>query len=97
MLQLVIVLKGLAEFAILLVLAQGLVYALSFGRHEVNPVYRGIRFLTSPVNGLVRRITPGVILDKHVPAVSLLLLFFCWVGLLVAKVQLMPIGAAAGG
>ena len=97
MLSLVIVLKGLVEFALLLLVAQGLVFVVSFGRHEVNRVYRGIRFLTSPVNAAVRRITPRLILDKHVPAVSALLLFFCWVALLVAKVQLMPVVTRAGG
>lgn len=96
MLPVVIVLKGLCEFALLLLLAQGLVYLLSFGRHEANRVYRGIRFLTSPVTRAVRPITPRMIVDRHVPAVAAMLLFWAWVALLVAKVQLTPIPAAGG-
>ncbi len=87
-LSVVIVLKGLVEFVVLLLLGQGLVFLLSFGRHEANPVYRMLRFLTSPVTGAVRRVTPSVIIDRHVPAVAVFLLFWIWVALLVAKVRL---------
>jgi len=48
LLGIVVVLKGLAEFAGLLLVGQGLVYALSFGRHEANAVYRMFRLSTSP-------------------------------------------------
>ena len=79
MLNLVVVLKGLVEFAALLIVAQGLVLMLSFGRHEENPIYRFIRFLTSPVVRVARWVSPRVIVDKHVPAVALFMLFVIWV------------------
>ncbi len=93
MLSMVIVLKGLVEFAGLMLLGQGLVWVLSFGRHETNPVYRGMRFLTSPVTRVVRRATPAFIVDRHIPALAFGLLFWVWVALLVAKLRLqMPVG-----
>lgn len=83
------VLKGLAEFAALLLVGQGLVYALSFGKHEANAVYRMFRLLTSPIVRLARVVTPKKVSDKHVPFVALLLLFWIWVFLLFTKFNIM--------
>ena len=89
MLALVTVLKGLVEFAILLLVGQGLVFLLSFGRHEGNPVYRMFRFLTSPVVRVGRLIAPRFVVDQHIPALALFLLLWIWVGLKFAQVQLL--------
>ena len=93
-LSLVIILKGLAEVIGLMLVAQGLVFALSFGRHEGNAIYRGIRFLNSPVLRVVRSITPKVVIDRHLPAVALFLIVASWFVLTVAKAVLG--GAHAG-
>ena len=69
----------LVFWAGLLLLAQGAVYVLSFGRHEDNAVYRFIRFLTSPVTRVVRVLTPAKVADRHVPIVAFFLLFWVWV------------------
>lgn len=88
----VVVLKGLVEFAGLLILGQGLVFMLSFGKHEQNPVYQLMRFLTSPVTRVVRKITPAFVVDRHVPAVALFVLFWIWVVLILMKARLqMPV------
>ncbi|MBP6853947.1 MAG: hypothetical protein KA164_20300 [Rhodoferax sp.] len=81
--------KGLVEFAAFLLLAQGGIYLLSFGGHERNAVYRAVRFLTSPITRLVRRITPSRITDRHVPVVAFFLLFWIWV-LVFNGIRLMP-------
>jgi len=73
------VLKGLAEFVGFLLLGQGLVYVLSFGRHETNPIYQFFRFLTRPVVRTVRGMTPQVVVDRHVPMVAFMLVFWVWV------------------
>jgi len=90
----VALLKGLVEFAAFLLLAQGGIFVLSFGTHERNPVYRAVRFLTSPITRVVRLITPARIADRHVPIVAFLLLFWLWV-LVFDGIRLMP--RAAGG
>ena len=81
MLTTVTVAKALVEFVGLLLLGQGLVFLLSFGRHESNPIYRFLRFLTRPVVRPVRVITPRFVVDQHVPAIALFILFWAWVAL----------------
>lgn len=88
MLSAVVVLKGLAEFVGLMLIGQGLVFLLSFGRHETNPIYRFMRFITSPVTGAVRRVAPAFVVDRHIPALALALVFWIWIGLTVAKIGL---------
>ena len=77
------------KFVGLLLLGQLLVYALSFGRHDSNPIYRLFRFLTSPVVRAVRWITPAKVADRHVPVVSFLLLFWVWALLIFVRLDLM--------
>jgi hypothetical protein len=73
----------LVLYAGLLLLGQFLVFALSFGRHETNPIYRFFRFLTSPVVRIARYVTPRKVDDRHVPVVAFLLLFWIFFGLAV--------------
>ncbi len=73
-----VILKGLAEFAGLLLIGQGLVYVLSFGKHEANAVYRFFRLITSPVVKGARLITPAKVDDRHVPFVAFAILFWVW-------------------
>lgn len=89
MLGAVVVLKGLAEFAGLLLIGQGLVYVLSFGKHEGNSVYRMFRLLTSPIVRAARVITPSKVSDQHVPFVALMLLFWIWLFLSYTKFSMM--------
>lgn len=85
----VVVLKGLAEFAALLLLGRGTVYLLSFGKHETNVIYLAFRFVTRPVTALVRRITPAKVSDQHVPFVAFLLLFWVWLFLVYTKLSML--------
>lgn len=82
-------LHELVKFAGMLLIGQCLVYVLSFGRHENNPIYRVFRFLTSPVVKCVRRITPAKVADHHVPVVSFFLVFWAWVLLIFVRQELM--------
>ena len=87
------VVHELVKFAGLLLLAQGLVYVLSFGRHETNVIYKFLRFLTSPVTNVVRRITPRLVVDRHVPFAAFFLLFWLYVILIFVRLDLIK-GAA---
>lgn len=86
-------LHELVKFAGLILLAQGLVFVFSFGRHEGNPVYRFLRFLSSPVTRVVRRITPALVVDRHVPVVAFMLLFWAWLALIFVRRALILQGA----
>ena len=96
--DLVVIFKGLVEFSALILLGQGLVYLLSFGRHETNAVYRFFRLLSSPVVKSVRVITPKQVADRHLPMVGFFLLFWLWFGLLLAKaaIYIPSSGSTAG-
>lgn len=83
----------LVKFIGLLLIGQGLVYVMSFGRHDNNPIYRVFRFLTSPVVRGVRLITPTKVADRHVPVVSFFLAFWAWVILIFVRHDLMQGGA----
>lgn len=89
MLGLVVVLKGLAEFAGLLLIGRGLVYLLSFGKHEANAIYRFFRFLTAPIVRTVRWITPAKVADRHVGVVAAILLFWLWLFLSYMKFSIL--------
>jgi len=94
MASVVIVLKGLVEFAALLLLARGAVYLLSFGKYEQNPIYQILVFLTRPLVRAARAITPAAVVDRHVAAVALFLLFWIWIGLVFLKAAYVPVGPA---
>ena len=86
MLKLLLVVKGLVEFAGFLLIGQLLVYMLSFGRHEENAVYKMMRFLTSPMTRVARAVTPGKVADRHVPFVAFFILFWIYVAVMAVIV-----------
>lgn len=88
------VVHELVKLAGMLYIGQALVWLLSFGRHEGNPIYALLRLLTSPVTRLARAITPRQVVDRHVPFVAFLLLFWAWVALIFVRRNLMLQGAA---
>jgi uncharacterized membrane protein YedE/YeeE len=96
LIEIVSVLKGMAEFIALLLMGQGLVYLMSFGRHDTNAVYLMFRFLSSPVIRVVRLVTPNRVADKHLPFVGFFLLFWVWFGLVIVKASLMTSGVPTG-
>ncbi len=67
---------SLSTYGMLLLAGQGVVYFLSFGKHETNAVYRLLRLIATPIVKPVRFITPKIIIDKHVPFVAFLILFW---------------------
>lgn len=87
-LQLVVILKALAEVALFAFLGQGILYLLAGAKRETNFVYTTFKLLTSPVTKFTRLITPRVILDRHVAFVAFFLLLLVWIGLTIAKISM---------
>jgi hypothetical protein len=79
------ILRALAEVALLTLFGQGLLAFLAGSRRATNPVYRLFQIVTSPVIRAVRFITPKIVIDRHIPFVSFVLLFWLWIGLAAAK------------
>jgi uncharacterized protein YggT (Ycf19 family) len=74
--QTLVLVAGLA------LLAQFLVGIFSWRRRSENIVYRLFQVIASPVVKLVRWITPKVVLDRHIPLATfmLLLVAYFWLG-----------------
>lgn len=87
-LLLVTIAKALVELAGLFLLGQGVLYVLAGRKREGNFAYQLFRVLTRPVIRITRAITPRIVVDKHIPFVAVLLLFWLWVTLVLLKVHL---------
>ena len=79
------ILRALVEVAGLFLLGQGVLWLLAGPARERNVMYRLFTVLTAPVLWCVRRLTPRVILDRHLPVVSFFLLFWLWIVLAYAR------------
>lgn len=90
------VLRALVEVALLALIGQGLLALLAGSRRHNNFVYRLFLVITQPVIALSRRITPKVILDKHLPFVAFFLMFWLWILLAWVKRELCLMGGLAG-
>jgi uncharacterized protein YggT (Ycf19 family) len=66
--------KNLIYIALAAMLGQLIVGLLSWGRRQDNFIYQLFSILTRPVVSVVRRVTPRVIVDQHVPALAFLVL-----------------------
>jgi ABC-type uncharacterized transport system permease subunit len=88
MLQLVVILKALAEVALFAFVGQGILYLFAGSKRESNFVYTTFKMLTSPVTKIVRFITPRFIIDQHITFLAFFLLLVLWVVLTISKVNL---------
>jgi hypothetical protein len=83
--------KLVIEIAGLALIGQALVYALSrvVGQDPSgNFFYRTLKTIVSPFSWLVRRVTPKVVDDKHIPIAvfGLLAIAYVWVLFMLADV-----------
>jgi hypothetical protein len=88
LLILVSMLKLLAEIALLALAGQGVLALLAGAKRDQNLFYQLLQILTRPFVAGARLITPRVVLDRHVPIVAFLLLFFVWVAATMAKISI---------
>nr|WP_301334605.1 YggT family protein [Variovorax dokdonensis] len=88
--------KLIAEIALLALIGQWLLGLLAGRKREENFFYRLLQVLTQPFTRVVRAITPRIVLDRHVPLATLLLLAVVWLVATLAKVNIcMQIGVQA--
>lgn len=88
LLILVSIFKLLAEIALLALLGQGVLALLAGAKREQNIFYQLLQVLTRPFVAGARMITPKVVLDRHMPLVAGLLLFFVWVAATMTKISI---------
>jgi|APFre7841882724_1041349.scaffolds.fasta_scaffold00554_15 hypothetical protein len=92
-LLLVVVLKSLVELSAMFILGQGILYVLAVKNRETNLFYQLFRVITKPLYAAARFITPRAILDRHIPYVTLILLFWIWVFATYMKIDICRSGA----
>lgn len=80
--------KALVELTGLFIVGQGFLYALAGQKRESNLFYQIFKIITRPVYRLVRAITPRVVVDRHIPWVALIILFWLWVVLTFMKISI---------
>lgn len=88
MLLLVEVLKLVAEIALMAIAGQWVLGILAGAKKEQNLVYRLFQVLTKPFITGARLVSPRVVLDRHLPLVAFLLLFFVWVVATMTKIDI---------
>ncbi|MCE9639089.1 MAG: hypothetical protein K8S22_02875 [Betaproteobacteria bacterium] len=96
MYQLVIILKGLNEVALMALLGQGALFILAGSRRDSNIVYSMLKTVTAPIMKVTRFIAPRFIVDQHIGFLALFFLLVIEAILIVIKIRLY-LAAAAGG
>jgi hypothetical protein len=88
LLILVSIIKLLAEIALMALLGQGVLAVLAGAKRDQNVFYQLLQVMTRPFIAGTRLITPKVVLERHVPIVAALLLFFVWLAATFAKISI---------
>ena len=94
--QLVVILKGINEVALMALLGQGALFVLAGSKREGNIVYSILKTVTAPIMKLTRFIAPRFIVDQHIGVLALFLLLLFEAILIVAKIRLYLAAVAAG-
>lgn len=81
--------KAIIEVALYAFVGQGILYIMAGAKRDTNFVFTLLKMITSPMTYIVRFISPRVILDRHIPLATFLFLVTLWIGLTVAKVQIL--------
>ncbi len=84
-LTLAMAVKLVAEIALMALLGQGLLALLAGQKRDRNLFYQLLSMLTRPFVRATRFVTPSLLIDRHVPYVTFLLLAMIWLAATVAK------------
>lgn len=76
---------------------QGVLYVLAGQGREQNMFYRAIKLIASPAVWLARKLSPKLVVDRHMPWVALFLLIMLGIALTVAQQILIGLAAAQSG
>ena len=87
MLTVLIIVKLVAEIALMALFGRWVLGLLAGARREQNLFYQLLHIMAKPFISVARLITPRMVLDRHVPLVAFLLLGFVWVAATILKVQ----------
>ena len=95
MFQLVVILKGINEVALMALIGQGALYVLAGSKRQGNIVYSMLKTITAPVMKLTRVIAPRFVVEQHIGFLALFFLLLVEATLIVLKIRLY-VAAVAG-
>jgi hypothetical protein len=80
--------KLVAEIALLALAGQFLLGLLAGQKRETNFFYKLLQVLTGPFTKGMRLITPRIVVDRHIPLATFLLLSMVWVVSTLVKINI---------
>ena len=87
-LTVVVVLKGFNELLLLTLIGQAALWLLAGSRRHDNLIYGAFNLVGSRVFRLFRRVTPAIVLDRHIPWIAAFWLLLIELLLIIAKIWL---------
>jgi len=88
--------KLIAEIALMAMLGQWALGLLAGSKRDSNFFYQLLAILTKPFVKGVRMITPRVVIDRHIPLGTFLLLIMVWIVATMTRISLcLEIGVQA--
>jgi hypothetical protein len=73
---------------LLALIGLGVLYVLAGPRRQDNFFYRLLQLLSKPFTFVVRKLTPRQVADKHVPVITLFLIFLAYLMVTFEKINL---------
>lgn len=88
MLTTLVLVKLVAEIALMALLGRWVLGLIAGARREQNLFWQILDIVVRPFTWSARRITPRLVLDRHVPLVAFLLLALTWIVVTVWRIQI---------
>ena len=88
MLTTLVLVKLVAEIALMCLLGRWVLGLIAGARREENLFYQLLDMAVRPFVVAARFITPKAVIDRHVPLVAFLLLGFTWLGVTIWRIQI---------
>jgi hypothetical protein len=88
MLSALVIVKLVAEIALMALLGRWVLGLLAGQKREQNLFYQILDIMARPFVWSARRIAPRMILDRHVPLVAFCLVGFTWLGVTLWRIQI---------
>jgi uncharacterized protein YggT (Ycf19 family) len=82
--------------ALLALVGQAVLFVLAGAKRETNFFYKLLQVLTKPFTVPVRKLTPKLVADQHVPVVTFLLLLVVYAVVTFEKADLCVTGSLVG-
>lgn len=88
MLLAVVILKSLIELSLMFIVGRFLLGLLAGAKHQTNVFWQLLDVAAKPALWLTRRLSPKLILDRHIPLAAASWLIIAWVLVVMLKIDM---------